>query len=302
MLVDLVGGVLGGAVDVSQLGCRGGQVGVPDGVAGVFPLRLEQRRADQLLLQRIVDGVQRVEHLAEGVTGNRAALGEPLRHLVGVESERGERLRCRLRAVDRGDRELFERVGGHVGVTDAALNHLGDQAERVLPGQPDVAELRSVLLQRVDQVAGDVQAFLAGRHDQIQRLGGRVGHTGANEVAHTAGDRLGVLPHHRRHRLDLLDDLLNVGLGGVGVDQPALHRELHHAEVLLDRRAPRLRVRLRRSGAVAGHRGLVDAHLRREDVFHLQRRHAELDLLHQLLAGDEAEGGGGGQRQTDRPG
>ena len=155
-------------------------------LAEVFGLRTEQRRRDLRLLRGVLHRSQAGQDLTETLLGCRAALGDLRRHLLSVQTEILVRRDRRFRPVDGADRELLDGIRDEVSVTRATLQALVDQTRRVRTRQADLAELRAVLVQRVEQIIALVRAGLETLGDDVERLIGALRHAGTHHLRHGA--------------------------------------------------------------------------------------------------------------------
>ncbi|ESU46499.1 hypothetical protein P376_5520 [Streptomyces sp. HCCB10043] len=169
-VVERLAHLLGGTPDRAELGGRRRGVHSEQRFAEVLALRSEERDRRGVPLHRVGDRPQLVERHVERGRRRCPALGELFRHGVGRQPEDLEPVGGRVRPVDRANREFLDRVGGDVAVAGPGFQRLRDQPDRRSAVKAGLTELRPVLVQRVEQIAGLVRAGLEPGRDQVERL------------------------------------------------------------------------------------------------------------------------------------
>src|SRR5690606_17263748 len=172
-----------------------------------------QLHGERVTLHRVLDLPELVQDRVKGLRRARTTFGDFLDKLVRVQAPLLQGLNDIVRTDDGVDLEFLDRVRGVVRVTSTRLESLLDQPERLLTGQPKGPEVGGVLVDRVDQVFGLVDAVLGGLDDDVKSLLGRLGHPGAEHLGNGRGDLLDVLAHYRGHVHSPLGNPLQVGLG-----------------------------------------------------------------------------------------
>src|SRR5690606_35450724 len=159
-LVKLIAGALRRATEIAEL--FGGRVQVhgKQGIGEVFGLGAEQLHGERVTLHRVLDLPELVQDRVKGLRRARTTFGDFLDKLVRVQAHLLQGLNDIVRTDDGVDLEFLDRVRGVVRVTSTRLESLLDQPERLLTGQPKGPEVGGVLVDRVDQVFGLVDAVL----------------------------------------------------------------------------------------------------------------------------------------------